>query len=372
MQSAIRADVTFKINEIFPRVGGSAPRRPPRRPPDKGGEEEEEVEEEEYEEDEPRDKFSPLDIFAGLYNTVTSIKPIRGSYIKDRKLTRQGLIDRPSWEYIFGISENPKARSKSTTGRNPNQTINSETYKFDSGLKPGRNLDIGIAYNTKTTITRSTNEPTKATSVTFPDLSVNLSGLEGFPLFKKYSRTVTYQFVFSNSVDESGREDTGELYKRDTSKRYSPLVGLNLTFNNNVRATIRYDKINSKSEDLKSIGSYNKTSFTDENSLKINLSYSLTAPKGLKLPFLRKIKFNSQLSMSLDFEMRNTKTESILSGTRSIDRNQSDIQIQPRLTYQFSRSITGGIRALWKDTNDKVQERKHHIRELGLTTEIRF
>jgi len=370
MQSAIRADVTFKIDEILSRGGRSAPQRPANRPGDKNGENE--PGDEEGDNEEAGKKINPLDIFGALFKTVKSIKPVRGSYIKDRKLTRQGLLSRPSWEYVFGISENPKAESRATTGRNPNQTIYSETYKFDSGLSPSRNLDLGIAYSTKTTITRGSNEPTEATSVTFPDITMNLSGLERLPVFKKFSRTVTYQLTFSKSVDESGREDTGELYKRDTAKRFSPLVGLNFTFNNNVRANIRYDKSNSKGENLKLVGQSNKTSFTDDNSLRINITYSLTAPKGLKLPFLRKIKFNSQLSMSLDVELHNLKTESILSGTRSTDADRSDIKIQPRLTYQFSRSITGGIRVLWNDTNDKVQQRKHHVRELGLTTEIRF
>jgi hypothetical protein len=71
-------------------------------------------------------------------------------------------------------------------------------------------------------------------------------------------------------------------------------------------------------------------------------------------------------------EIRNAKRESLLGGVKSKDTDSRDLKVQPRLTYQFSRSITGGIRALWSDTNDKVQQRKHHIRELGLTTEIRF
>ena len=192
------------------------------------------------------------------------------------------------------------------------------------------------------------------------------------PLFKAFSRAATYQLVYSKSVDENGRADTGELYSRDTAKRFSPLIGLNFTFKNNVRATIRFDKSNSKKEDLKESGQSNKTSFTSDNSLKINVSYSLTAPKGLKLPFLRKIKFDSQLSLSLDIEVRKLRTESLLNQTRSTEANRNDLKVQPRLTYQFSRSITGGIRAVWNDTNDKVQQRKHHIRELGITTEIRF
>jgi hypothetical protein len=370
MQSAARADITFKISELFPSGGGKKAPKEPEKSPDEGGDEGEP--DEGIEDDIERDRFSPLDIFGGIFKTIKSIKPIRGSFVKDKKLTRQGLVDRPSWEYIFGISENPKVATRASTGRNPNQTIYSDTYRFDSGFKPGRNLDVGIGYDTKTTITKSTTEPTKATSVTFPDISVNVSGLEQLPLFKSFSRTATYQLVYAKNVDENGREDTGEKYSRDTAKRFSPLIGLNFTFKNNVRATVRYDRTNSKSENLRETGQSNRTTFTKDNSFKINLTYSFSAPKGLKLPFLNKIKFDSQLSMSLDIEVRKSKTESLLNGTRSADADRSDIKVQPRLTYQFSRSITGGIRALWNDTNDKVQQRKHHIRELGITTEIRF
>ena len=372
MQSGARADITFKITELFPKGGGGrgAPRKPENPPKEPGGESEDDEGDEE--DDRGRDRFSPLDIFGGVFKTIKSIKPIKGSYVRDKKLTRQGLLSRPAWEYVFGISENPKAGSKATTGYNPNQTIYSNSYKFDSGFKPGRNFDFGIAYSTKTTVTQSTTEPTKATSVTFPDISINISGLEQLPLFKKFSRTATYQIVFSKNIDENGREDTGELYKRDTSRRFSPLIGLNFTFKNNVRATIRFDKTRSKSEYLKETGQSNKTEFSSSTNFKINVTYSLTAPKGLKLPFLKKIKFDSQLSMSLDIEVSKSKRESLLSGTKSTDSDRGDIKVQPRLTYQFSRSITGGIRALWIDTNDKVQQRKHHTRELGITTEIRF
>jgi predicted porin len=84
------------------------------------------------------------------------------------------------------------------------------------------------------------------------------------------------------------------------------------------------------------------------------------------------VKFNSQLSLNLDITIRNTKSESINSGTKSVDAQRSDMTFEPRMTYQFSKAITGGIRGRWNDSNDKIQKRKHHIRELGITAEIRF
>ncbi len=368
MQAATRIDLTFKFSELFPR-------RARRNEPQRRGQPKEENGGEPQEDDELDDekkRMSPKDLLGGMFNTLKSIKPIRGSYIKDKRLTQQGLLSRPAWGYLFGISENPKANSKATTGGNPNQSVFSETFKIDSGIKPAKNLDIGVSYNNKKTITRSSNQPTRAVSITFPDITVNFSGLEEFFIFREYSRSVIYQFVYSRKIDRNSFEDTGEIQNRDTIKRFAPLIGLNFSFKNKIKANIRFDITKTVEENLRSVGQANRNTFENITDFKIGVSYSFTAPKGLKLPFLRNIKFNSQLSMSLDVTIRNTKSESVTNGTRSTDIDKRNVSIVPRLNYQFSRSITGGINARWEDSNDKVQERKRHVRELGLSTEIRF
>jgi hypothetical protein len=42
------------------------------------------------------------------------------------------------------------------------------------------------------------------------------------------------------------------------------------------------------------------------------------------------------------------------------------------MTYRFSAKVTGGLNAKWSDANDKIQQRKRHVRELGIWTELRF
>jgi hypothetical protein len=150
------------------------------------------------------------------------------------------------------------------------------------------------------------------------------------------------------------------------------LFGVNLTFSNNVRGTVRYDKSSSLSRNLRGVGQSNRQVKGSDNSLKINFTYSFSAPQGLKLPLLNKLKFNSQLSITLDVSISGTKSESTTNGRKSIDADRKIISVEPRLTYQFSRTITGGIKARWNDSNDKIQQRKHHVRELGIWTEIKF
>ncbi len=274
---------------------------------------------------------------------------------------------------MFGFADDPRAKTKTTSGlTRTDNTVLTDSYRLESGLQPIHNLDIGTSYNLRTQITRGTTDPTKLKTVTFPDITANLSGLENIPLFKSIARTVSYQFGYSKKVDENGRADTGELYKRDTAKLYSPIFGLNITFTNGIRGTIRYDKSNSLSKNLRGEGQSDREVKSSDSNFKVNLSYRFSAPRGLKLPFLKRVKFDSQLSLSLDVSINSSKSESVTNGRKSVDSDRKSITVEPRLSYQFSRAISGGLRARWNDSDDKIQQRKHHVRELGIWTEIRF
>jgi hypothetical protein len=379
MQAAFRTELSLKLNELFRSRGGggSGSRRggPPSRPPN--GEQGRRDNNNEKIGDEDQDenngsKFGPGSLLRGIVKSFRSIKPIKGVYLKKRNLTRNGLLERPSEYYIFGFADNPHAAVKETTGRNTNQSVFSDTYTLDSGVKLSKNIDVTVAYNNVITRTRTTSDNIKATSVTFPDFSANISGIENILFFRSIARTVSSQFIYNEKVDERESEETGEKYDRSTTKRFSPLLGVNITFNNNVKLNIRYDKTDGTNENLRGEGQSNRTTFNKDNNIKVGTSYTLSAPQGLKIPLLSKIKFNSQLTMSLDISIRNSKTESITDNVKNVDAHRKDLTVEPKFSYQFSKAITGGLRAKWNDTKDIIQDRNHHIRELGIWTEIRF
>ncbi|MEE9553190.1 MAG: cell surface protein SprA, partial [candidate division Zixibacteria bacterium] len=383
LQGSIKGDFTLKISQLFPRAKrGNPPRQRERKGKDKiddqgpdekkNGEADDELDDDDL--TESRRQISPLQILKKIAGTVKTIKPIRASIQKDKRLNKQGLIERPSWKYRFAFSDNPQAAVKSTGGLvGSDNTTSTDTYNIDSGFQPFGGFDITTSYNRRISINRrGTTDPTETKSITFPSVTLNISGIEKISLFKSFARTVGWQFSYSKKMDETGNADTDELYTRETEKRYAPLASLTLNFRGNIRGSIRYDKTTASSKNLKSAGQSDRQVERNDGNLKLNVTYTFSAPKGLKLPLLKRIKFNSQLSVSLDIGINSSKSESITSGRKSVDVNRKSTSIEPKLSYQFSKAITGGLRARWNDSDDKIQKRKHHVRELGIWTEIRF
>jgi hypothetical protein len=377
MSGSLKTDITFNLPMLLAPGGAGKPSRA-REQEKKRTDDDLSLEEdlEEFDEDDEESdagRITPKRLFGGILQVFRSIKPVRATYQKDKKLARRGLLERPHWMYMFGFADDPRAKTKSTSGlTRTDNTVLTDSYRFESGLQPIRNLDIRTSYSLRTQITRGTTDPTKLKTVTFPEITADITGLESIAFFRSIARTVSYQFGYSKKVDENGREDTGELYKRDIAKAFSPVFGINITFVNNIRGTIRYDKSNSVSKNLRSEGQSNREVKSSDSNIKVSLSYSFSAPQGLKLPFLKRVKFDSQLSLSLDVSINNTKSESVTNGRKSVDSDRKNITIEPKLSYQFSRAITGGLRARWNDSDDRIQQRKHHVRELGIWTEIRF
>ena len=377
MQGSVKADFTFKINQLLqPKKGGGKTR--PKKPQDEDTKDD--VANGDNGEDQGDDlaerekQISPVKILKSIFGTIRTIKPIRASVQKDKRLSKRGFLERPTWEYRFGFADNPRAETKSTGGlAGSDNTLVTDTYMLDTGLQPFGGLEITTSYNLRKSVNRrGSTDPTGTKSVTFPSLGFNLSGIEKFSFFKSFARSIGWQTSYSKKVDETGNADTDEIYTRETEKRFAPLVSLTMNFTGSVRGSIRYDKTNSISKNLKNVGQSDRQTERNDGNLKVNVTYTFSAPQGLKLPFLKKVKFNSQLSLSLDVSIANTKSESVTSGRKSVDIHQGNITIEPKLSYQFSKAITGGLRARWNDSNDKIQRRKHHIRELGIWTEIRF
>jgi cell surface protein SprA len=383
MSSTFKTDVTFNIQNLLPRSGGGGggqPRRdePPEMMP---GEQERPDDLDQKGPEEPEEKRpegtvdrGPSQGFVGrVFSLLRTIKPVRGSYIKDKKFGLQGLLERPSWKYMFGFIENPRVRAKSSSGlTSTNQTVFSDNYQVESGLNPGGGLDISSSYGLRKTVTRSSTNPVSTRSETFPDINVSLARLEKLFLFRKFSNTVGLQSSYSKKVDVSGRADTGELHRRETSRDWAPLASINIDFKNSVRTTLRYNSNKTYQENLKPQGQSLRDTETLRKSIELSIQYSLTAPQGLKLPLLRRVKFNSQLSLNLTISVTGNRTTSVDAGVRSVEANTSQIAFAPSVTYQFSRAITGSIRGRWEDSNNKILKRKHHVRELGISAEIRF
>ncbi|MCD6163810.1 MAG: cell surface protein SprA [candidate division Zixibacteria bacterium] len=338
---------------------------------DKSESEEEEVGEEE--EDKEGFKMpNPLTALKKSLYIFNAIKPFQGSFAFDKKLSRSGLLDRPKWKFTMGLDDNPGVDSQGSNDNLSDQTITTEDYQLKSGVKPFRILDISASYKYRVSVNRASNTPTQTKSVDFPGINANISSIEKLPLLKLLVKSASIQSGYNKKIDETGNADTGELTERSSSQSYLPIIGLNLNLSKGIKATVRYDQNNSKRENLRLEGGSQRIDYSQDNTFKASLNYSLSAPKGLKIPLLGKVKFDSQLSFSVDFMKRYNKSWFFLEDAKNVEQNSVETSIEPRVSYRFSAKITGGLNARWVDSDDKIQQRKRHVREMGIWTELRF
>ncbi len=397
--SSIRGDLTldvFEITGIKKLLGAGEQKNKFVKPPGKPRDEEREKEEPEEkgegsidggdnvdeskdkaDDDEPKKKIkipNPLIGVKKVFSILNTVKPLKTTVSVDKRMDRAGLYTRPGWYYTLGFTDDPDVLRKDETTYTRDQITRTMDYSLQSGITPLRNLDISSSYKFRESISRSSNstEPTGTNSVEFPRIDANISGLHSLPIFNKLTSSMTLQSNFTKKIDESGNPDTDVVNSRTDNQSFSPVAGLNIVLVNDVKLTFRYDWTKKKTEDLRPEGS-NRTDYDNSRTFKVSLSYSFTAPKGVNLPLFGRFKFTSQLTMSLDVNKRFSKSWFVNSeNEKTTDAESEEISIEPRMTYRFSAKVTGGINAKWSDADDKIQDRKRHVRELGIWTELRF
>jgi hypothetical protein len=163
-----------------------------------------------------------------------------------------------------------------------------------------------------------------------------------------------------------------------TTTDYSPLASVSIDWKyvTGMRTTISYTKsIQDRIQfDDGLAGDGRQISRVKDlsNAIVVKTTYSFKAGKGLWLPLFGRIKIQSNLSLDLDVSRRTNQTENHDPGKAStITAKRVDFAVQPRISYNFSTNIKGGLNARWQDSDD-LKNGKNHIRELEFWVEIRF
>ena len=316
-------------------------------------------------------KLFLLNPFHLLRILTRRIDPVNINYRRNQSYAKSGLLGRPSWSYRLGFTDNPQVASTGLS-QSTDQVKVADAYSAKSGISL---LSTHISGNYSKNINRSitATEATKSISTRFPDFGFNFNRLGNFKLFKRFFTSVIYNFGYYRQVEESGSERTGETFSRSTSKSFSPLASFSLDWRKGIRTSIKYTKDTKKIENLRIVGGNQSVSIDYKNSISINNSYTFSAPHGIKLPFLRKIKFNSNLTLTVNVAQSSNKTKSSVGGNPyNVTADNNRFGFSASAGYSFSTQVTGGMNINWADTNDKKTKRKTHTRELGLFMQISF
>ncbi len=319
--------------------------------------------------------ISPLNWIRGFVgNLGQNLAPLTINYRISKTSTKSGLLDRPSLSYQFGFTD----KTDVPFSTNP-QTLRSD------GLSTQKNLDLGSAlrissninisslrYSKVDNVTYNSGTPTRNLSTTFPDMVLTWSNLEKIKILKRFASSVDYSFNYRRKVDTAEDGLTGKLSRRDITKSLTPL-SLNMTFNNRVQTRWSWDRTVAESQTLSEVeGGGGKTICTSD-AYGVNAGYSFSAPKGMKIPFLKKIKFQSNLNLGLGISIKHDQTKSSVGQQGfNISADTKEFSLTPSAGYSFSSQVTGGLSGRWLDTTNKISGEKSHTRELSVWVQVTF
>jgi hypothetical protein len=312
----------------------------------------------------------------GFRYITDAIKPVSGKFNTSRTLSYPGLADKATIPFRFGLTKDPgvdPVSTSSTTIRASHSETRSLSANSGVALFAGISVDVSYGQNMRETFDSN---PTKTFSETWPDLKFNLRSIKGLWYLGKVLNKISPASAYSRSRDYRWHTDAPSPYERNEKESFAPLISFTVNPFRSMRSSVRYET-NSSTNTKISETSGEKTSITKRSAqnFAFSWSFSFRNPSGIKLPLLGRIKFESNLSVTLDVNYRKSQAEDAKSNNDFEFRQTEDkasLTIRPGANYSFSSTVKGGLTARWQDSTDLIKNRKSHTREVGLWVELRF
>jgi hypothetical protein len=315
------------------------------------------------------------------------------SYSQDFKASIPGMAERPGMDYRFGLTR--EAGVPTVSQNQSPSSSEGKKYSASSGftLLGGLRTDVKFSQTVGRDLVRSGNRM-RQTSTNWPGLSIRIGKLSKLPVIKvpvaeqliwatnqiidKVANQVIERFGPKTSYNRTTREafdlENGFNTLKSTNVSRSPLLELNFKILSRLTLTASYSLNKDESEKFnQSTGESDKITRSSQQSLSFRTSYSFSAPSGIGIPLLGRIKFQSQVSLTADVKINSDISEvSTRGGPWVPQSNKSGTQISAQVKYSFSKKINGGLSTRWQDQNDIKGSRKSHTREVQLWVEIKF
>lgn len=316
-----------------------------------------------------------LDIF-GIFNKLSWLKFIsklrnvistpKFSYSRSQNSQFFGLFERPSFFYQFGIKENIGEIDKKYDSRDQQKI--SDVYSINLGIsfwklslrgggekRKSENLYPSVPLNN-----------TWSTTTVWPQLTldVNLLGLVS-PL-GKLCNSVSFTSGFSIQQEKSGARTV--LKSTQITRSLTPSIRLSFKKGINTSVSYRFSKKVDQRYDLGK-----KRTEQRGDGLDLSLSYSFSAPTGIKLPLFHRIRFKSNLDVSLTGSWGQDMTTQSVPGEEPINAtNTTNFSIRPSFSYRFSSAVSGNLRAWFSQRRDRKRATTNRDLGLDLSATFRF
>ena len=308
-------------------------------------------------------------ILKGIYAAVSRVNPINITYSENQSQNAYQVLGSPDLTYRFGFSDELGLDHSEDAGVNRG----SKNFQYDFSIRSGLKLIKQVSTNFNFSNNRSlsidgNNIQTKSeTRDYFPKgvkgdkgfpiagWNVRITGVEKWPLINLLSKSATFEHAFVGKESRSWQNNSIQSSKYTSS--YSPLAGFSMTLVKNISLSTRYSIVNSVDNRF---GGINSTRLKKDRTFTASTNY--THRGGLRIPIVFFRDFNLEntinFTLSLDFSDSKTKERNKEGVKLTTTGEQKSWKISPRISYSFTRRVTGGIWYEYRESESKVIGKK--------------
>jgi len=299
-------------------------------------------------------KADPMLLVKHVVGLLSRLDPVKSRIDIDRRNSFDRLYDRADLLYQMGFST-----TSGTDGAlggadsDPLRQTDRIGLNLRTGVNITSNLSANINFNSSKRKDESDSRVTETEEITWPDINLNWKGLHNWGLLKKHIKSSDMTISYIERTSKRAGSET-EGYQFNPS--------WNMAWFNSLASTI------SLSYAKKTTMERNQELWDKSWSVNLELKYDVKGKQGigLPLPFLRsrKLKFDSNLNTSVNIVYTNTEKYNVPPTT--------SISVAPRLTYTFSRNVSGNLTMNYRRTAGGIYGYVNHEVGMHATAEFKF
>ncbi len=358
------------------------------------------VQQEESGEEEPKKKkSSDSKVLKKIHGWAKKVNPINISYTENVNKTGMGVMGEVPLGYRFGWIRDHGLDHSTQVGTNTGNWDHKRDFSVRSGLNLTRSMSISFNYAQNVSsnrrgsgmeqrsMSRDYLSYGKHLEDGFPFIgwSIRLTGLERNKFLNRFVRSMSldhatngketraWQFdQFSGpSMPFFGIDEFVTNYKDNerTSRvnmNFAPLLGATIALKKGVAVTMRHNRTLSREESANG----GQKIFHDQSYL-ITANYTHRGGFTIPLPFFDNYKVNNQVNFTFNFDMNKNRTlQKAQEATKFAETAfTSSWKTGIRLTYSFSRSVSGSM--IWEyRENDSKHTGKKIDRDFGFDVNL--
>jgi len=307
--------------------------------------------------------------FKLLHSGANKINPISITYSQNRSQNNFGILGTADISYRFGFREELGLEHSAEVGVNRGSSQRQRDISLRSGLSITRRITTNFNFSQNFTSGMDGNNVRRESQTRdffprgvrgkkgspFIGWSVRWSGVETWPLIKILAKSASFEHAFAGKESQSWQNE--DLLSSKYTASYSPLAGLSMTLVKGITLSTRFSTVRTIDN-----------RFSGINSTKVKTDHSFTATSnyahrgGFRIPifFFRDFNMENTMNFSLTFDL----SKSVAMARNGIEYDltttdkRSSWKVSPRVSYSFSRTVTGGMWFEYRESETRMTGHK--------------